>query len=295
MPRHHRVTRRTALRIGAAAAALPLVHIRTGHAAGKVSIGFWDHWVPAANDVMKQQCAAFSQAHQVEVQADFITSVGSKNLLTIAAEGAGQDRPRRAAVPRLGGAEPRRPARADRRRDEAADRQVRADQRGERVSVQGQGPLAGGADQRRHAEQGTVRADLDPEGGGGHRRGEDVSAVGGRHAGGRELDLRRDAEGGRGLPQGRQDFRHRPGRHRQLRRYRRRAVRGLRRRSDQRQGRHHSEVGRSARGAGIRPEAGEVPARRCGQLRRCVQQPRADLRAERADLESAIRLGGGEA
>ncbi len=24
-------------------AALPLVHIRTGHAAGKVSIGFWDH------------------------------------------------------------------------------------------------------------------------------------------------------------------------------------------------------------------------------------------------------------
>jgi ABC-type glycerol-3-phosphate transport system substrate-binding protein len=88
MPRNHSVTRRTALRVGVAAAALPLVHIRTGRAAGKVSIGFWDHWVPAANDVMKQQCAAFSQAHQVEVQADFITSVGSKNLLTIAAEGA---------------------------------------------------------------------------------------------------------------------------------------------------------------------------------------------------------------
>ncbi|HWT78531.1 MAG TPA: extracellular solute-binding protein, partial [Candidatus Methylomirabilis sp.] len=67
-------------------ATLPLVHIRTGHAAGKVSIGFWDHWVPAGNDVMKQQCAAFAKANQVDVQADFITSVGSKNLLTIAAE-----------------------------------------------------------------------------------------------------------------------------------------------------------------------------------------------------------------
>ncbi|MGA3401035.1 MAG: extracellular solute-binding protein, partial [Acetobacteraceae bacterium] len=80
------VSRRTALKIGAAAAALPLVHIRTGHAAGKVSIGFWDHWVPAGNDVMKQQCEAFGKANQVEVQADFITSMGSKNILTIAAE-----------------------------------------------------------------------------------------------------------------------------------------------------------------------------------------------------------------
>jgi ABC-type glycerol-3-phosphate transport system substrate-binding protein len=81
-----KVSRRGALKLGAAATALPLVHIRTGHAAGKVSIGFWDHWVPAGNDVMKQQCEAFGKAHQVEVQADFITSMGSKNILTIAAE-----------------------------------------------------------------------------------------------------------------------------------------------------------------------------------------------------------------
>jgi ABC-type glycerol-3-phosphate transport system substrate-binding protein len=80
------VSRRRALKLGAAAAALPLVHIRTGHAAGKVSIGFWDHWVPAGNDVMKAQCAAFGKANQVEVQPDFITSMGSKNILTIAAE-----------------------------------------------------------------------------------------------------------------------------------------------------------------------------------------------------------------
>ena len=35
---------------------------------------------------MKKQCEAFSAAHQVEVQADFVTSNGAKNLLTIAAE-----------------------------------------------------------------------------------------------------------------------------------------------------------------------------------------------------------------
>jgi len=51
-----------------------------------VSVGFWDHWVPAGNDIMRQQCAAFGAAHQVEIEADFITSNGSKNILTMAAE-----------------------------------------------------------------------------------------------------------------------------------------------------------------------------------------------------------------
>jgi ABC-type glycerol-3-phosphate transport system substrate-binding protein len=81
-----RMTRRSALKIGAAATALPLVHIRTGRAAGKVSVGFWDHWVPAGNDAMRKQCDAFAKANQVEIQADFITSNGAKNILTMAAE-----------------------------------------------------------------------------------------------------------------------------------------------------------------------------------------------------------------
>jgi ABC-type glycerol-3-phosphate transport system substrate-binding protein len=80
------ISRRKALKIGAAASALPLVHIRTGRAAGKVSVGFWDHWVPAGNDAMMKQCQAFSKANQVEVQVDFITSNGLKNILTQAAE-----------------------------------------------------------------------------------------------------------------------------------------------------------------------------------------------------------------
>jgi ABC-type glycerol-3-phosphate transport system substrate-binding protein len=82
----HPLSRRKALKLGAAAAALPLVHVRAAGAAGKVSIGFWDHWVPAGNDAMKKQVAAWSDKTKVDVQADFITSVGNKNLMTQAAE-----------------------------------------------------------------------------------------------------------------------------------------------------------------------------------------------------------------
>ena len=77
MTHAYRLTRRAALKTAAAGAALPLVHIRSGHAAGKVSVAFWDHWVPEGNDVMKKQCAEWGAKHQVDVQPDFITSVGS--------------------------------------------------------------------------------------------------------------------------------------------------------------------------------------------------------------------------
>jgi ABC-type glycerol-3-phosphate transport system substrate-binding protein len=82
----YRLTRRAALKAAVIGAALPLVHIRAGHAAGKVSIAFWDHWVPEANEVTKKQCAAWGAKNQVDVQADFVTSVGAKNIMTIAAE-----------------------------------------------------------------------------------------------------------------------------------------------------------------------------------------------------------------
>jgi hypothetical protein len=55
MNRSRHVTRRSALQLGVAAAALPLVHIRTAGAAGKLTVGFWDHWVPPANDAMQRQ------------------------------------------------------------------------------------------------------------------------------------------------------------------------------------------------------------------------------------------------
>jgi ABC-type glycerol-3-phosphate transport system substrate-binding protein len=86
MSRSKRISRRRALQLGAAAGALPLVHIRTAAAAGKVSIGFWDHWVPGANDAMQKQVDAWAAKNKVEVHADFITSTGNKLQLTGVAE-----------------------------------------------------------------------------------------------------------------------------------------------------------------------------------------------------------------
>lgn len=80
------LSRRQALKLGATAGALPLVHIRSAGAAGKVSIGFWDHWVPGGNDIMQKQVDAWAAKNKVEVQADFITGNGNKLSMTGAAE-----------------------------------------------------------------------------------------------------------------------------------------------------------------------------------------------------------------
>jgi len=80
------LSRRRTLKLGAAATALPLVHIRTAGAAGKLSIGFWDHWVPGANDTMQKQVNAWAAKNHVDVTVDFITSTGNKLQLTGVAE-----------------------------------------------------------------------------------------------------------------------------------------------------------------------------------------------------------------
>jgi len=88
------VTRRNALQLGAAAAALPLVHIRTAGAAGKLIVGFWDHWIPNANNTMTRQVNAWAKQNKVEVTIDYITSNGGKIQITQAAEaqaGTGHD------------------------------------------------------------------------------------------------------------------------------------------------------------------------------------------------------------
>jgi ABC-type glycerol-3-phosphate transport system substrate-binding protein len=81
-----KMSRRRALTLGAAVTALPLVHIRSGRAAGKMAIGFWDHWVPGGDDVMKKQVDAWAAKNQVEVTSDFITSNNNKLQLTGVAE-----------------------------------------------------------------------------------------------------------------------------------------------------------------------------------------------------------------
>ena len=70
----------------ASATALSAPFVRTAHAAGKLAIGFWDHWVPGANKTSEALVNEWAAKEKVEVTIDYIPSQGSKNLLTIAAE-----------------------------------------------------------------------------------------------------------------------------------------------------------------------------------------------------------------
>jgi ABC-type glycerol-3-phosphate transport system substrate-binding protein len=69
------------------AALISAPYLRTAHAAGKLSIGFWDHWVPGANKASTDLVNEWAEKEKVEVQIDYITSQGNKLLLTTAAEG----------------------------------------------------------------------------------------------------------------------------------------------------------------------------------------------------------------
>src|SRR6202030_3591732 len=69
------------------AALISAPYIRTAHAAGKLAMGFWDHWVPGANKASTELVNEWADKEKVEVSIDYITSQGNKLLLTIAAEG----------------------------------------------------------------------------------------------------------------------------------------------------------------------------------------------------------------
>jgi ABC-type glycerol-3-phosphate transport system substrate-binding protein len=62
--------------------------IRSARAAGKLTMGFWDHWVPGANQASTDLVNEWAAKEKVEVSIDYITSQGNKNLVTIAAESA---------------------------------------------------------------------------------------------------------------------------------------------------------------------------------------------------------------
>ena len=50
-----KITRRRLLATTAASTALiAMPYVRGAYAAGKLSVGLWDHWVPGANDVSRK-------------------------------------------------------------------------------------------------------------------------------------------------------------------------------------------------------------------------------------------------
>ena len=87
MSEHSQQQRRKFLKTAAAtSAALAFPYIRTSHAAGSLSVGFWDHWVPGANDVLTKICQDWAKKEKVNLKIDYITSQGNKIVLTATAE-----------------------------------------------------------------------------------------------------------------------------------------------------------------------------------------------------------------
>jgi ABC-type glycerol-3-phosphate transport system substrate-binding protein len=61
-------------------------YVRGAYAAGKLSIGLWDHWVPNANQASTDLVNEWAAKEKVEVSIDYITSNNKKIELTVAAE-----------------------------------------------------------------------------------------------------------------------------------------------------------------------------------------------------------------
>ena len=85
MLRSNKLSRR-GLVVGGAALGVAAPFVRGAYAAGKLSVGFWDHWVPNANDTTEALIKEWSAKEKVEVQIDFITTQANKLLLTGASE-----------------------------------------------------------------------------------------------------------------------------------------------------------------------------------------------------------------
>jgi ABC-type glycerol-3-phosphate transport system substrate-binding protein len=78
----------------ASAAVITAPYVRGAYAAGKITLGCWDHWVPGANNALTKLCNEWGEKNKVEVHIDYITSQGEKDKLTAAAEaqaGTGHD------------------------------------------------------------------------------------------------------------------------------------------------------------------------------------------------------------
>jgi hypothetical protein len=65
------LTRRTMLKSAAlATTTLAAPFVRGAYAAGKLSFGTWDHWVPGASEVLGQLCREWAEREKVDLTFD---------------------------------------------------------------------------------------------------------------------------------------------------------------------------------------------------------------------------------
>ncbi|TXL82160.1 carbohydrate ABC transporter substrate-binding protein [Vineibacter terrae] len=81
-----KLSRRRVMAAGAAVGLVGAPFVQRANAAGSLTIGLWDHWVPGANDAQSAIIKEWADKEKVDVKVDYITSQGNKLLLTLAAE-----------------------------------------------------------------------------------------------------------------------------------------------------------------------------------------------------------------
>jgi ABC-type glycerol-3-phosphate transport system substrate-binding protein len=82
--RRRLISRGTA--VAATAAGVNTFNVSGAYAAGKLSIGFQDHFVPGSNDVVARICRQWAEKEKVDLTVDFISGANNKFVLTIAAQ-----------------------------------------------------------------------------------------------------------------------------------------------------------------------------------------------------------------
>ena len=198
----HKMSRRRFLATTAASSvALAMPHVRGAYAAGKLSLGLWDHWVPGANNATTALINEWADKEKVEVCGRLHPFAGQQAPDHRHRRGAGAIGARHPLFPELaaGGSCPQ-PG-AGRRHHGAVDQGEWRRHPGRGVSRQGRRQVARGALNRRQPDQGPVLAHRPLEAARRDRRASHVPRR--RAAQGGRLDARCSAQGGGSMPQGR--------------------------------------------------------------------------------------------
>ena len=259
-----RLSRRGVVAGGVAAGLVAAPFVRGAYAAGTITIGLWDHWVPGANDVTSRRSSRNGPTRRRSTSRSTTSPARATSCCSP------WRRKRRPSPATTSWSSPTGIPRSTTPRSSRSttwssvvsppmDRSIPA------VEYLGKfgGHVARRADDARHPAAGLLHALRHDEGAWRRRR---AGALSRRQAAQRrELDVGRLPGGGREVPEGRRrlrpaarlDHRHQP--------VGRRAVPGLWRAADGRQGQRHGEVGLREAGAGVRQEArGLLPDRRDG-------------------------------
>ena len=259
-------SRRTVLKTAALASAAVITapYVRGAYAAGNLSLGCWDHWVPGANKALTKLCNEWGDEEQSRSSNRLHHLARREGQAHRRRRSASRHRSRHHVASRLEHPHPPGAARAARRRHRRADQEIRPDQPGRRISRQEQRRVARRSDRSRQPGQAVLLALRSLQGAcrhrsAGHVPGRRVEMEQGQD---RQMDLGSLSRLGAEAAQGRLPGRLADGADLRCGRLGRRPVQRLWRRVHRRQGQHQDQFRPDAAGHGNGPQDhGSQPAR----------------------------------